>query len=183
MKLQKAGVDQIRDIYDIIEHRFKTFEELQFEYGVKIGTYLEYYSIVACLPDNWYNLLREVNRVEVEPENSNLEKTCTIPKVAKYVYTQLLQDHAKNNCDGARLVWMAQLDMIIEEDKWEKLCSMGHHISIATKLRYFQFRLLSNKLVTKWHRSKWDTTIVGTCTFCQEYDKTVMHILWKCDKV
>lgn len=54
-------------------------------------------------------------------------------------------------------------------------------ISMSTKLRFFQFRVLSKSLITNVRVAKWDPLVSENCTFCHQYKETVVHLLFECN--
>ena len=54
---------------------------------------------------------------------------------------------------------------------------------IIIYVRFFQYRLLSNKLTTNILRNKWDASVSHLCTFCNEEKEYVDHLLYDCQIV
>ena len=184
-KLQQAGVDRICDIYDFADKRFKTFQEIQYDYGNEVGTFLEYNVLVAAIPEYWKKTLKQEKiklldiREDSERENL-LNNLCQQSKVSKFMYTKILEKN-HNIPDGARIIWNDRLNIQLQPEQWEKIRVDSYYLTIVTKLRYFQFRILSNRLVTKYERAKWDNTVNPNCEECAMSD-TVVHILINCQK-
>lgn len=55
--------------------------------------------------------------------------------------------------------------------------------TLGTKHWYFQYRILTKTLTTNWRASRWDKNISPKCTFCGNYDETVVHLFWDCTVV
>ena len=58
----------------------------------------------------------------------------------------------------------------------------AQHRVNATKLRYFQYRLLNKDILTNVRRAKW-ADISTKCSFCQCEEETILHIFLECEIV
>ena len=66
-------------------------------------------------------------------------------------------------------------------DQWESIRKLSQQIIIPlTKLRYFQYKVLSVKLVTNFHRNKWKPEVSPLCNFCKEHANVTSHVLYDC---
>ena len=83
--------------------------------------------------------------------------------------------------DPARIKWQTELKTLIDEKEWSNIRVTPFTITLNTKLRYFQFRLLSNRLVTNTLRNRWCSNISELCSFCNKDKETVCHLLWTCE--
>ena len=53
-------------------------------------------------------------------------------------------------------------------------------ITPLTKLCWFQYRLLSGKVVTNNFRAKWDSNTTKLCYYCHSEVETINHLLLEC---
>ncbi len=54
-------------------------------------------------------------------------------------------------------------------------------MSIATKLRYFQYRIVHYILTTNTTMCKWGKRSNDLCSFCNKESETIEHLLWDCN--
>ena len=180
-RLRKAGIKYLRDIVDMQHRQFLSFKQLQWEFGTDIGTFLEYNALIIAIPQAWVSKVKMLQTPDTETEQ-NISLLSTIenkPSTSRYIYELLIS--RMNVSDGGRLVWSNQFNIIIDIDDWHKIRQNSYYATNYPKLRYFQVRLLSGKLITKVKRAKWDKTLDPRCPLC-EVAETVLHILWECRK-
>ena len=178
-KMKMAGITTIRDIFNDHDLKFYDFDVLQFNFG-DIGNYLDYYALLQCIPQRWKEVMKQVEYDEVEFINETQRIICTNKKVSAPIYHKLV-GREKNDYDHGKITWQTELKNDWDEAEWSEIRMHGYYLSRSTKLRSFQFKLLSKKLVTNVTRCKWDTEISPKCEFCKESDETLIHLLWECD--
>ena len=101
-----------------------------------------------------------------------------------YIYAKVLVTTlGRDVIDPGKSYWENQLGTDVDVDTWQAIRLDVFKITILTKLRWFQFRLLSCKLVTNALVAKWDTGKTPLCTFCREEIENVPHLILKCKKV
>ena len=103
-----------------------------------------------------------------------------VTKVSKLVYDNM---NSRNIVpQPGRFIWNRELNSDIPSDEWSRLMRYIYSITISTKLRYFQYRVLNPKIVTNYLRSKWED-ISDLCTFCCQSTETMIHTFIECCKV
>ena len=65
-KLYAAGVRTISDIYLFDEGRFKSFQEIGYDYGTNIGPFTQYCALVKAIPVEWKNLIRSAGKNQID---------------------------------------------------------------------------------------------------------------------
>ena len=171
----QRGIQKIGDIMDIQGKCFLTWQEISLKFGLKEG-FLEYFMIISSIPREWKVKIKwEVNEENIKmdiPEIA-LEKE----KITSFVYGVLMEK--QQIIDVGKIIWEKELQCMLD-DVWERIRIHMFQLTPLTKLRYFQYRVLSSKLITNYHRSKWDKTVSPFCTFgCQEMN-TMVHLLVEC---
>ena len=65
--------------------------------------------------------------------------------------------------------WQKHLNIEIDREEWIKVQvkTFKARFTWVTKLRYFQYRVLSGKLTTNYIRNKWDKNVDSRCVFCK----------------
>ena len=79
----QAGIKQISDLFDSCEDHFLSFDSLRNKFNVKCN-FLQYYSILSSIPQNWKKLLQESSKDPDTPSTSICSLTC------KAIYSILL---------------------------------------------------------------------------------------------
>ena len=72
-------------------------------------------------------------------------------------------------------MWEQELRVIFTEKQWEEIWENTFKVSIATKLREFQYRLINRTLKTNVHLSKWKQDVSNKCTFCHRHVEMARH--------
>ena len=91
--------------------------------------------------------------------------------------------HRKINVtDPAIAKWELELNVKLD-DIWKEIRLYPFQITLCTKLRYFQYRILSNRLTTNVKRKMYNPDISDICFFCSRHRETVIHIMWECKEV
>ena len=85
--------------------------------------------------------------------------------------------------DHGKIMWQVELNENWSMDQWKAIRMKGFNIIPTTKMQWFQFQILSKKLVTNVMRNRWDRQNTEKCTFCKEKPETILHLLWDCTLV
>ena len=178
--MYKSGIMRIRDVYDQYNNSFYDFEVMENSYG-NIGNFLDYYKVINSIPQKWQNRLRSGNGTREVEKISAIQILERNDKVAKPIYWRLIE--SKIHYDHGFIAWSTELKLKMEREEWESIRKHGMEISVSVKLQWFQYRVLSKKLVTNVHRNAWNSEVSSQCSFCQNVKETVIHVLWECEKV
>ena len=79
----QAGIKQISDLFDSCEGHFLPFNSFCSKFNVKCS-FLQYYSILSSIPQNWKKLLQECSKDSITPPTSICSLSC------KAIYSTLL---------------------------------------------------------------------------------------------
>ena len=79
----QAGIKQISDLFDSCEGHFLSFDSFRNKFNVKCN-FLQYYSILSSIPQNWKKLLQESSKDPDTPPTSICSLSC------KAIYSILL---------------------------------------------------------------------------------------------
>ena len=177
--MYKCGIIYVEDIYNFVEKTVMTYEQARYEYG-DFGSFIEYYAVIKAIPIEWKTLLRG-DKSEICEEDSMINGLRRCKKPVKKMYNLMLGK--KEHTDSGRLAWNKELGVEFDCTEWGKIRRKCYNMTLSVKLRYFQYKTLSRKLVTKALRHKWDSSISENCTFCKTERETILHILIDCTKV
>ena len=188
--LTKAGVQRIRDVYNCSDKAFFSYAEMVYDYGSGF-TFVEYFALIQSIPAEWKKILQgERMAADCDSNTNNVNKIDAYhlidqDNVTKRVYWEIVKQ-ATMKCsryDHGFVTWKHELKIDIDPEQWNKIRVHGYHISKYAKLRLFQFKVLSKKLVTNLQRHRWDKSISEKCSFCEEEVETILHLLWDCNIV
>ena len=159
----------------------KSCQQLQNLFSKKINI-IEYKKLYNAIPKEWYSIIKHNIQTEVEIPASLMVKE-TI-KCSKLLYDKLRDcKKFKTNNRNVRNRWEQLLNQEIRDQVWEKMYKTVISLTLSTKLRFFQYRIMNMYLTTNVTVAKWDRNIKPNCTFCQEHEETTMHLFVTCDQV
>ena len=141
VNMSNSGINYIRDIFNSHDLKFFEYEELKHSYG-NIGNYVEYFSLISCIPRKWKEILAiDTNGEESEGEVNLCERISNQKKVSAYAYMMLQDTEMSSSYDHGKIAW--QIELKVELDNWEGIRLHSKAISKASKLQIFQYKLLS----------------------------------------
>ena len=146
------GLNQVRDIYDTINGRFRTYAEITTKYGPVISL-ASYHSLIACIPNWWKIALNQ--RIHVEKTEVGIERLRPGQKITNWVYCKQVEGKITKQ-DACKGLWEHDLQINIEN--WQQIVIDSCYISTWTKLKYLQYRLLNRILTTNLSRASRDET-------------------------
>lgn len=170
---------KIKDIYDLDKRGFCSFEEFR-EIISGRCSFIEYYSILAAIPNTWKRQLEITNGVDLD-WLSLMENLRNSQMVSRSIYQKI--NTRKVGIDPSHRLWARELECELTTNEWSDLFTYIQKVTLSTKLRYFQYRLIHRKITTNWNRSKWDKSVRPVCVFCKDVVETQLHIFWECAKI
>ena len=177
-QLLASKVDKVIDIMDVVNKKFLTYDQIVNSYGSTVDCLL-YLSIIAAIPNRWKVVLRNEELGEPIDKIPRLEKYPGAKGLSKKFYWKIIECTFPLRPFNQAL-WKADLDITIEEEEWWDLFPRFLSSVYATKLRYFQYRILTQTLTTNVLRNKWCNEVSPKCSFCQMSLETVVHMLVNC---
>ena len=175
-KWYRSGVVKMKHIWR--EDRFKTIVELREEFGKEINI-IDASRVINAIPKEWKILIKK--KVETVVDSSAIDKVRNLTKCTKIVYDFLISRMI--NDSKARLKWESELDLELYDPLWGNLYRDVVKLTLSTKLRCFQYRIINRYLVTNVIISKWHENIKADCTFCNQEIETIRHLLVDCESV
>ena len=146
----------------------------------QLTTFLNYHSVVSAIPKAWKCILHQNIPGEIDEHFTWLSTFTETKRGTPWAYN-LIRKYDTNAIDTTRTYWCLKLNVNIEQEEWQQIRSHSYYaITISVRLRDFQYRVLSNRLVTNKDRNIWDKNISDKCTFCKNYVETTLHILYEC---
>ena len=181
-QITQSNIDRILDIYDPINSKLISYDQLIESYGTN-WTQLQYCSVLAAIPKIWKVAIRNYkmqepidlpDKVDILLINKN--------KPSKQIYWQLIEQ-CFDYQNHYRPIWQANLNCDISREEWEDIYVRFLKFVKPTKLRSFQYRLLTNSLTINVLRNKWGKNISEMCEFCGYNKETIIHLMYECEQV
>ena len=164
--------ETILDFYDVENKKFFEYVELR-DPNFDV---LTYQGLINAIP--------AIVRLELCEMTHSLVKVDRLSQVCgnKYFSHQIYwQEILKmDGQSSTATLWSIELGINFDEEEWNALLVDTLKVTTATKLRYFQYRVLYRNLTTNVRRSKWNQQMSPLCTFCKNSPETVIHLLCEC---
>ena len=175
-------INRIEQIWDSKNKSFQKYEKIREEHGDTLDM-ISYITLTRSVPKEWVKILKMENPPLISVEGG-LQKIKSKLKnkgsVAKVMYVTLLQKVTTNNLDK-RYKWEMELGTEIKDKVWTNLVKNTERLTLSTKLRYFQYKIINRSLTMNTHVAKWNKEQSEMCTFCNEEVESYMHCFVQCD--
>lgn len=183
-KLAEKGITRIGDlISDNNELIVKNNRRLR-ELNVSPLDAFRLLTLIAALPLEWRNSLKEMSYIEDEPfnihdeikvnlnEQTNLIKTAASKTVHKELRNRIIAPPT------AQLKFNAEfVDDVFD---WKEIYSLPFRAALDTKSREFQYKLLNRCLMTTAFLFKVGLASTPACSFCGEMEESLEHLFTSC---
>ena len=172
-----CGVSNINDL--LIGNVFFKFEQFQRKYDVKCN-FLEYYSLLHAIPDEWKKKLTN-NEADVNIPQCNSQKQAVLSlqktaKVCRYIHKKMVDKIFQPPKSEQK--W---LEITNENLDWSTIYIIPFKVTLNQRLRYFQFRILHR--IIGVNKLLFDMGIASNnkCSLCSESIETISHLFWECN--
>lgn len=143
-------------------------------------TWFQHAQIISAIPHEWRQTLLS-DSITLDILLTPYEKFINENKISQQVYRKLIGNSAE--LTSVRIKWQMRLLREISETEFNKMFNNIKLLTISTKLRDFQFRLLHNKIVTNRQLYIWRKRTDDLCTFCQIDMEHTLHLFFECGEV
>ena len=79
--------------------------------------------------------------------------------------------------------WERVVGLHYTDNEWACFSSIANKCTPSTDLRWMQYRIIHRLLPTKLFLFKIKYIDSPKCSFCNESDETIYHMLWECGRV
>ena len=124
--------------------------------------FLQYYSILSSIPQNWKKLLQEGSKDLVTPSTS----------ICKAIYSILLNLH--------QLLKKKKLASGVEKSDLNKIYLLPFRATRELKLTMFQYKIIHRILPTNSLLHKMKKVASPSCPFCPSECQTLWHLFINC---
>ena len=173
-----------RGIYKISQllenNNIKPFYKLYQEFGPGFD-FLDYFRVVKAIPKEWLRVIQVNVKTEVEKSGIEKVKAKSNVKISKIIYDDLRRQIVVVN--KPKLKWENLTSHKFSEREWCQLYKETCKLTLCTKLRFFQYRIINGYLVTNVKLKQWKIIPSELCSFCKKEAETVLHLFVECEKV
>ena len=166
----------IRDIWE--DNKFITYDRMVTIFPQCKITWIQYAGVVQAIPVHWKTIMRMDENQEVQP---NYECLKDKPRLSHLVYQKLILAH--DNLYSKYCQWETEMGWQLQHNDFLKLFQDLYKISNNTKLRDFQYRILTRILPTNIMLHKWKMVENDTCYWCKTSRESYSHFFYKCANV
>ena len=143
--------------------------------------FLDLMAIQAAIPRLWKRMLKLQG-----PQKSKLplhnSKILAQGSVSRWAYFKTLNAEPRID-DKYRSKWEQLLDVEILDRNWEEVMNIVMSITLSTKLRPFQYRLLNFAVIANIQLQKWNLRPTVNCSFCNSEKEDYVHLFVSCKTV
>ena len=171
------GICYFRDFIDSqgIFYDFNTFIN-----NTSINTnFLRYQGVIECLRKFKKNRKVNIKSYIFGPIIPKLISTILKQKKGSQNIYEILN---KNNDEPTGKIKWNQIYNNIDEITWQYIFQAPFKITKCTKLRWFQTTINHKIMVTNKFLFQINLINSPNCSFCENYEETIDHLLWKCPK-
>ena len=165
-------------MYNFDRHRFYKLDEINLD---RMDP-LYYLGTIAAIPNLWKKIIKHYDFNEPIDYKTKKEKIFSATNYTKSIYWEQI-DKNYPITQGWKTIWEKELDTTINDDQSKNIFVQFRQLVKPTKLQYFQYKILTRKLMTNMLQHKWDPSISRKCAMCQKEDETIIHIMYQCDLV
>ena len=168
-----AGLRTISDLMG--NEAMLTVEELMAKYP-SVATWLDYQRLLQAIPNKWKRELTTSGKDDVQ-EEYKYDMLRKIRKPARTMYRALTSK--PNLYLLSYNKWIETGDIVMTTEQYKKAFTSVGAVTISTKLRDFQYRLLHKKIPTNKELYRWNIKNSPNCEKCNEPD-SITHTLYNC---
>ena len=179
--LVNRGLIYLNDILTDSGH-FLGYEDFCQKFQVNI-TFIDFYSLTHSIPGNWK---RSISMENTKLGSGSLMQKCMINilnkmSICQWVYWSFI--NSKQDTNKCMSNWNKVLSLDIPRTEWQELFSMNFKATLESKLRAFQYKILTRTLVTNSWLFKCKIITSDLCYFCKLEPETIEHLFWNCTHI
>jgi len=182
-KLFNMGIVKIGNILDQCG-KLKSFEIFKQDLlGITLADYFLLIGIVQSLPPDWKIILKKniplskrINSDVVIQIQLNKKRIKTHKITSKLLYSEFVTQ----SISSPTAVRKYETIYSNTNFNWKKIFTLPVKISLDTKSREFQFKILHRILYTNYLGFKMKITSSNLCTFCENTEESLEHLFVSC---
>ena len=158
----QAGIKQISDLFYSFEGHFLPFNSFCNKFNLKCN-FLQYYSILSSIPQNWKKVLQEGSKNPVTPSTSICSPSC------KTIYSTLFNLEDLPPPTSVKKL----LASGVEKSDPTKIYLLPFKATREIKLTMFQYKIIHRILPTNSLLRKMKKVASPSCPFCPSEYQTL----------
>ena len=174
----KAGIIRIVDIFNHKTKTFLTYAEAVVKFPDLTCTWLNYVGVVHAIPDRWKRLLS--NSRETTGPMPNYDQLRTLNKKTAHIYHSLTSN--TSIIKDAHANWCRVETFSCGHDTFKRAFISINKLTIYTKLRDFQYRLLHKRVPSNKELCRWKIKRSSDCSLCGQED-SIEHKIYYCSHI
>ncbi len=137
-----------------------------------------------CFLQIRHNITHSTTLID-HPEISAVEKILFQQqlKLSLSSFYRVLIGFSTTDVQGVRGVWEKELSVTIDEEKWDTIWSLAKKISICTRTRAIQLKILHRLHISPHRRHFFNHLLSPLCLKCKTDVGTLTHCFWSCHKL
>ena len=174
------GIKFINDILDENDN-FLKYEDFKRKYNVQTN-FIEYNGLIAAIKQ-WLKLTKRKNKlikITAPYVPNHIFPLIKSKKHKQIIYITFNKIKKIESPKGINK-WIDTFNLANEDVP--KILHIPFKTTKNTKLKWFQYRVNHRILCTNKFLNKIGNAENGLCTFCNESDETIEHLLWECTKI
>lgn len=175
-----AGLTRIEQLYNTLGVP-KSFEILTMDYPGCL-TWFEYMQLWYAIPYNWKRIVAvHFNQQTHYFIQSKFVRIANESKISQIVYSQLVDE--QNAVMKRKERWERKLKANITIKEFLNSFRDIYTLTVSTKLRDFQYRLLISVIVTNRTLHLWKLKDDENCSFYGKHPEEEIHLFCECEQV
>ena len=181
LEFQNKSVNYINDLLDD-QGNVLGYEDFKQKSNMEIN-FIDFYSLTHSIPRLWRNDINNnpMKLQTIEIKQKCLEEIIRVPKVCKATYWIFI------SMIDNKTLYISKWNIVLQEsftkEAWGMFFKVGYQSTIESKLRAFQYKILTRILPTKKFLHLCNIVNDNNCYFCGRQVETLEHIFWRCDKI
>ena len=173
-----SGLLYVHQLFEKME--FKSDQEVMQQYNLNK---LRYNSLKVSIPlewKKWFMSNMKSQYMPIPPHTYDSIISLGKKQLSSMIYRYMVDDEFLLH---PKLVkWQAEIGEHFAESIWQYADAHVkiNKLTIATKFRSFQYRVIQRALVTNVQLYKWGIVSSNLCYFCQQQEETMLHLLVTC---
>lgn len=172
-----AGLVYLYQLFDDTGQILK-YDVIKARYGNVLSWY-QHTQLLNAIPIKWKSYL--MSNYSKEHAFTNYELIMEDSKISNKVYSRL--NARKTLPSKQQIKWEKTTNSNLCAQEYFKLFSFPLKVTIATKFRDFQYRLLHSAIITNRMLYLWKMLPSDKCTFCKNEVERIPHLFCECDYV
>ena len=182
-EFSKKGINYVFHFFDK-NGRLKIWSDFKFEYNLTDKSSFKWYQILNSMPKSWKKTLADDggnfrNLVHLDHHLIKNNSILALKKLSPAeIYSLLIL--LRNNIPTSQKYYKKIFTNV--DIEWKDIYLLPRKVTIETKLRIFQYKILNNILYLNKHLFLFRKKDNKFCSYCLTEEETITHIFATCQK-